>query len=634
MDLLSQINDPADLRKLPPSKLQPLADEIREYMIEVLSKIGGHTGASLGPVELILGMHYVFNTPQDKLVFDIGHQAYAHKIVTGRRDRFPTIRQYDGLSGFLRREESPYDVFNAAHAGTSISAALGIAAARDLKNEDFDVVAFIGDAGLTAGMALEGINQVGHLKKRMIILLNDNEMSISPNVGALAGYLNRIRTARPYNEFKHEVEEWLKSIPAVGEMMLSRAKAVKDTLARAFIPGSLWEELGLKYMGPINGHDINTIIQTFEDAKKEEGPVLIHALTVKGKGYEPAERDKCAWHGTSAFEISTGKFIKEPATAPTYTAVFAQATVDLMKEDERIVAITAAMPDGTGLNKVMQAFPERTYDVAIAEQHAVTYAAGMATEGLKPIVAIYSTFLQRAYDQIFHDVVLMDLDVTFALDRGGVAGADGPTHHGLMDFAYLRPMTNFVIMAPKDENELRHMMKTAVEYNGPASVRYPRGNGLGVPMDDEIHALEIGKAEILREGTDVAILGIGSEVGHCVKASDKLAADGIAATVVNARFVKPLDEELILALARSHGAIVTVEDHYLMGGFGSAVMELLEQHRLNDVRVLRLGFPDKLIEHGTQSLLLAKYGLDADGIYSRVKEFAASRFSFTPVYGK
>ncbi|HKG20906.1 MAG TPA: transketolase C-terminal domain-containing protein, partial [Blastocatellia bacterium] len=367
---------------------------------------------------------------------------------------------------------------------------------------------------------------------------------------------------------------------------------------------------------------------------KEEGPVLIHALTVKGKGYEPAERDKCAWHGTSAFEISTGKFIKEPATAPSYTAVFAQAAIDLMGRDERIVAITAAMPDGTGLNKVMQAFPERTYDVAIAEQHAVTYAAGMATEGLKPIVAIYSTFLQRAYDQIFHDVVLMDLDVTFALDRGGVAGADGPTHHGLMDFAYLRPMSGFVIMAPKDENELRHMMKTAVDFNGPASVRYPRGNGLGVPMDDEIHALEIGKAEILREGTDVAILGIGSEVHYCMKASDRLASDGIAATVVNARFVKPLDEELILALARSHGAIVTVEDHYLTGGFGSAVMELLEQHRMSDVRVLRLGFPDKLIEHGPQNLLLAKYGLDADGIYSRVKEFATSRFSFTPVYSK
>ena len=634
MKLLQQINDPADLRQLPPSKLQPLADEIREYMIETLSKIGGHTGASLGPVELLVALHYAFDTPRDKLVIDIGHQAYSHKIITGRRDQFPTIRQYNGLSGFLRREESPYDVFNAAHAGTSISSALGIAAARDLKGEDFNVIAFIGDAGLTAGMALEGINQVGHLKTKMIIMLNDNEMSISPNVGALSGYLNRIRTARPYNELKHEVEEWLKSIPAVGEMMLSGARAVKDTLARAFIPGALWEELGLKYMGPINGHDITTILKTLEEAKKEDGPVLIHALTVKGKGYEPAERDKAAWHGTSAFEISSGKFIKEKATAPTYTSVFAQATIDLMKADDRIVAITAAMPDGTGLSKVMSEFPDRTYDVAIAEQHAVTFAAGMATEGLKPVAAIYSSFLQRAFDQIFHDVVLMGLDVTFALDRAGVAGADGPTHHGLMDFAYLRPMPGFVIMAPKDENELRHMLKTAIEYNGPASVRYPRGNGLGVPMDEEIHALEIGKAEILRDGTDVAIIGIGTQVSYCAQAAERLAAEGLNPTVVNARFVKPLDAELILALARSHGAIVTVEDHNLMGGFGSAVMELLEENRLSEVRVLRMGFPDKLIEHASQSLLLAKYGLDADGIYLRVKEFVASRFSFEPVYSK
>jgi 1-deoxy-D-xylulose-5-phosphate synthase len=632
MELLPKINDPADLRKLPQSKLQQVADELREYMIDVLSKIGGHTGASLGPVELILGLHYAFDTPRDKLVFDIGHQAYSHKILTGRRDEFPTIRQYNGISGFLRREESDYDVFNAAHAGTSISSALGIATARDLKKEDFNVIAFIGDAGLTAGMALEGINQVGHLKKRMIILLNDNEMSISPNVGALAGYLNRIRGARPYNEFKHEIEELLKAIPAVGEMVLSRAKAIKDTIAAAFIPGALWEELGLKYMGPINGHDIHSILATLEEAKKAEGPVLIHALTVKGKGYEPAERDKAAWHGTSGFEIATGKFIKEPSTAPSYTAVFAQATIDLMKQDERIVAITAAMPDGTGLSKVMKEFPDRTFDVAIAEQHAVTFCAGMATEGMKPIAAIYSTFLQRAYDQVYHDVMLMGLDVTFALDRGGVVGADGPTHHGLTDYSYLRPMPGLVVMAPKDENELRHMLKTAVYYDGPASVRYPRGNGLGVTMDPEITALEMGKAEILREGRDVAILGIGSEVYHCMKAADKLAAAGISATVVNARFVKPLDADLILALARSHGFVVTAEDHYLMGGFGSAVMEMLEQNRLQEVRVMRFGFPDKIIEHASQSLLLAKYGLDGDGIFSRVKEFVESKFKFMQVY--
>ncbi|MFL6216380.1 MAG: 1-deoxy-D-xylulose-5-phosphate synthase [Blastocatellia bacterium] len=632
MNLLKQINDPADMRKLPVSKLQPLADEIREYMIETLSKIGGHTGASLGPVELIIALHYAFETPRDKLVFDIGHQAYAHKIITGRRDQFPTIRQYNGLSGFLRREESDYDVFNAAHAGTSISSALGIAAARDIKGEDFDVIAFIGDAGLTAGMALEGINQVGHLKSKMIILLNDNEMSISPNVGALAGYLNRIRTARPYNEFKHEVEEWLKAIPAVGEMMLSGARALKDTLAAAFIPGALWEELGLKYMGPINGHDINSILTTLEAAKQIEGPVLIHALTVKGKGYEPAERDKAAWHGTSAFEIASGKFIKEPATAPSYTATFADATIDIMKEDPRVVAITAAMPDGTGVSKVMKAFPERTFDVAIAEQHAVTFAAGMATEGLKPICAIYSSFLQRAYDQIFHDVVLMDLDVTFALDRAGVAGADGPTHHGLMDFGYLRGMPRVVVMAPKDENELRHMMKTAVLHNGPAAVRYPRGNGFGVPMDEEIKQLEIGKAEILRHGTDVAIIGIGTQVHYCEKAAERLAAEGLNPTVVNARFVKPLDADLILALARSHGSIVTVEDHYVQAGFGSAVMELLEEKGVHDVRVMCLGFPDKLIEHASQSTLLAKYGLDADGIYNRVREFVAAKYSFEAAY--
>jgi 1-deoxy-D-xylulose-5-phosphate synthase len=628
MNLLKQINDPADLRKLPANKLQPLADEIREYMIETLSKIGGHTGASLGPVELILAMHYVFQTPKDKIVFDIGHQAYAHKIITGRRDQFPTIRQYDGISGFLKRDESEYDVFNAAHAGTSISAALGIAAARDLKNENFDVVAFIGDAGLTAGMALEGINQVGHLKKKMIILLNDNEMSIAPNVGALSGYLNRIRGAKPYHELKHEVEEWVKMIPAVGEKMIAGVRALKDALASQIIPGALWEELGLKYMGPINGHDFNSIIKTLEAAKAEDGPVLIHALTVKGKGYEPAERDKAAWHGTSAFEISTGKFIKEPATAPSYTAVFADATIDLMRQDERIVAITAAMPDGTGVSKVMKEFPDRTFDAAIAEQHAVTFAAGLATEGYKPISAIYSTFLQRAYDQIFHDVVLMDLDVTFALDRGGVAGADGPTHHGLMDFGYLRHMPGFVVMAPKDENELRHMLKTAVYFNGPASLRYPRGNGLGVTMDEEIKALEIGKAEILREGSDLAILGIGTQVSYCLKAADRLALEGINATVVNARFVKPLDEELILALARTHGSIVTVEDHYLMTGFGSAVLELLEQHKVYDCRVKCLGFADKLIEHGSQGLLLAKYGLDGDGIYSSARDFMASKYGF------
>jgi 1-deoxy-D-xylulose-5-phosphate synthase len=603
-------------------------------MIECLSKTGGHTGASLCPVELIVGLHYGLDTPRDKLVFDIGHQAYSHKILTGRRDMFPTIRQYEGLSGFLKREESEYDVFDAAHAGTSISAALGIASARDIKNEDYNVVAFIGDAGLSVGMALEAINQVGHLKKRMIIILNDNEMSISPNVGAIAGYLNRIRGARPFNELKHEIEEVIRAIPAVGEMMFTRAKALKDLLAAAFIPGAFWEELGLKYMGPINGHDINSILQTLDAAKNEEGPVLIHAITTKGKGYEPAETDKPAWHGTSGFEISTGKFVKEKNPGPSYTSIFADATLEMMSQDDRIVAITAAMPDGTGLSKVMKVYPERVFDVAIAEQHAVTFAAGMATEGLKPIAAIYSSFLQRAFDQAFHDVALMGLDVTFAIDRAGCVGADGPTHHGMMDFSFLRPLPGFVIMAPRDENELRHMMKTAVYYDGPASVRYPRGCGKGIPIDAEMRELEIGKAEILIEGSDVAIIGIGEEVNFCLGAAKRLEDDGIRPTVVNARFVKPLDEELILTLAKSHGYLITVEDHNLIYGFGSAVIELIEDHHLTDVTVHRIGFPDKFIEHGTQQLLLAKYGLDADGIYTRVKELLAGKLTLRGAYVK
>jgi len=624
MNLLKTINDPKDLRNLPVSKLPQLADEVREYMIEVLSKLGGHTGASLGAVELVIALHYAFDTPRDRLIWDVGHQAYAHKILTGRRDQFPTIRQYDGLSGFLRREESIYDVFNAAHAGTSISAALGIATARDQLGEDYHVVAIIGDGGLTAGMAMEAINQAGHLQKRLIIVLNDNEMSIAPNVGAVAGYLNRIRGGQSYNEIKAEIEEILRSIPAVGDIMFKSAKKLKDAISRAFVPGVLAEELGLRYKGPINGHDIKALLNIFEEAKKETHPVLIHVLTKKGKGYEPAEKDPYLWHGTSPFEISTGRFIKEPSTAPTYTSVFSKTVIELMEQDERIVAITAAMPDGTGLNKVMEAFPDRTYDVGIAEQHAVTFAAGLSTEGIKPIAAIYSTFLQRAYDQIYHDVCLMDLPVTFALDRAGLVGADGPTHHGVFDFAYLRPMPNMVVMAPKDENELRHMLKTAIETPHPTAVRYPRGSGVGAPLDDELRLLEIGKAEIVREGSEIAILGIGAMVYPSLRAAEKLAQQGINATVVNARFVKPLDADLIMALARSHSRIVTVEDHYLAGGFGSAVMELLEQHGHSTTRVMRLGLPDVILPHGSPKLLYAKYGLDADGIYRRIKDFIES----------
>jgi 1-deoxy-D-xylulose-5-phosphate synthase len=622
--LLSSIDDPKDLRKLPPAKLPQVAEEIREYMIEVLSKIGGHTAASLGPVELAIALHYCFDTPRDRLVWDVGHQAYSHKILTGRRDRFPTVKQHGGISGFLRREESEYDVFNAGHAGTSLSAAMGMATARDIKGENFHVVAVIGDGGLTAGMAMEALNHAGHDKRRLIVVLNDNEMSIAPNVGAVSGYLNRIRGGQPYNTIKDEIEEVLKSIPGVGELRFKSAKLVKDAISRAFVPGVLAEELGFRYYGPINGHDTEALLEVFNEVKGLDHPVLIHTLTMKGKGYEPAERDPYSWHGTTPFDIATGAFVKPKATAPSYTQVFAETTVRLMEADPNVVAITAAMPDGTGLNKVSPRFPDRVIDVGIAEQHAVTLAAGMALEGIRPICAIYSTFLQRAFDQVAHDVCLMDIPVAFAIDRGGLVGADGPTHHGLLDFTYLRSLPNMIVMAPKDENELARMLKTAVYAGHPAAVRFPRGNGVGVAMDETLEAVEIGKGELLREGLDVAIVAIGHMVPEAVAAAERLAAEGINAAVVNARFVKPLDEELLLALADTVGSIVTVEDHFLAGGFGSALLELFEARGRSHVRVSRIGVPDGVHQHGTIELLRARFGLDADGIATRVRELIAS----------
>jgi 1-deoxy-D-xylulose-5-phosphate synthase len=622
--LLATIDDPKDLRKLPPSKLPQLASEIREYMIEVLSKIGGHTAASLGPVELALTLHYCFDTPRDRLVWDVGHQAYSHKIITGRRDRFPTINQNQGLSGFLRREESEYDVFNAGHAGTSISAALGMATARDIKGEDFHVVAVIGDGGLTAGMAMEAFNQAGHDKRRLVVVLNDNEMSIAPNVGAVSGYLNRIRGGQPYNTIKDEIEELLKSIPGVGDALFKSAKLVKDAISRAFVPGVLAEELGFRYYGPINGHDTDALIEVFNEVKHLDHPVLVHTLTKKGKGYEPAERDPYSWHGTTPFDIATGAFVKSKASAPTYTQVFAETTLKLMETDELVVAITAAMPDGTGLNKVSPRFPERVVDVGIAEQHAVTLAAGMALEGIKPICAIYSTFLQRAYDQVVHDVCLMDIPVAFAIDRGGLVGADGPTHHGLLDFTYLRSLPNMVVMSPKDENELARMLKTAVDLTHPAAVRFPRGNAMGVAIEDPLVAVEVGKGELVRDGRDAAIVAIGHMVGPAEEAAERLAAEGLDVAVMNARFVKPLDEEMLLALADTTGCLVTVEDHFLAGGFGSAVLELLEARGRSHVRVTRIGVPDGVHQHGPPELLRARFQLDADGIVARTKELIAA----------
>ncbi|MGB7925417.1 MAG: 1-deoxy-D-xylulose-5-phosphate synthase [Pyrinomonadaceae bacterium] len=622
MKLLQTINSPADLRRLRPEQLQQVADEIRQYILETMARIGGHTGASLGAVELAVALHYAFDTPRDRVVWDVGHQAYAHKILTERRDQLPTIKQYGGISGFLRRDESEYDTFGAGHASTSLSAALGMAIARDRKNETHHVCAIIGDASLQGGMAMEAINQAGHLKTRLIVLLNDNEMSIAPAVGAFTGYLNRIREAQGYHRFKDEVGETLLSIPGWGERLHHAAKTVKDALAAAVLPGALVNELGFKYIGYVDGHNPRALVQALEEAKQvKDSPVIVHALTIKGKGFPSKEKNYYAWHATGPFDLATGVPVKPKATAPAYTTVFGQTMCELMAKDEKIVALTAAMPDGTGIDKVLEKFPDRAFDVGIAEQHAVTFSGGMACEGLKPVAAIYSTFLQRAFDQVMHDICLQNLNVTFVLDRAGIVGGDGPTHHGLLDIAYLRPMPNMVVMAPKDEAELRDMLLTAIEHPGPAALRFPRGNGMGVPIDREPQALEMGKAELLRDGGDVAIVAYGSMVYPSLRAADQLAGEGIETTVVNARFVKPLDAGLLLALARTKRLIVTVEDAYLAGGFGSAVMELLEENGLLDkVRVVRMGVPDRIVTHGDPKLLLAKYGLDADGIYTRVKE--------------
>ncbi len=626
MELLQTINSPADLRRLPLDLLPQVAAEIRQYIIETMSRVGGHTGASLGAIELAVALHYAFDTPVDRLVWDVGHQAYAHKILTARRDQLATIKQYGGLSGFLKREESEYDTFGAGHASTSISAALGMAKARDIQKESHHVCAIIGDASLPGGMAMEAINQAGHLKTRLIVLLNDNEMSIAPAVGALTGYLNRIREAQSYHRFKDEVGETLLSVPSLGERLHHAAKTVKDALAAAVLPGALVNELGFKYIGYVDGHNPRALVAALREAQQvTDGPVLVHALTVKGKGYAPAEKNRYKWHASGPFDIATGKGLKSASNASAYTAVFGETLCELMAKDERIVALT----DGTGVDLALEKFPERSFDVGIAEQHAVTFSAGLACEGLKPVAAIYSTFLQRGFDQVMHDVCLQNLNVTFALDRAGIVGGDGPTHHGLLDIAYLRPLPNMIAMAPKDEAELRDMLLTAIEHTGPAAIRYPRGNGVGVPIDRAPQLLEIGKGEILRDGgsrsdraaCEVAIIAYGSMVYPSLKAAEHLAADKIEATVVNARFVKPLDAELLLALARNVRLLVTVEEAYLAGGFGAAVMELLEENGLQDrVRVVRMGVPDRFVTHGDAKLLLAKYGLDADGIYTRVKE--------------
>ena len=622
MTLLEKISSPADLRRIPEEALPDVAEELRRFLLASVSRTGGHLASGLGALELTLALHYVFDTPRDQLVWDVGHQCYPHKVITGRRERFHTLRTYGGMSGFLKREESEFDTFNAGHASTSISAALGMAVARDLNDEDYRVVAVIGDGGLTGGLAMEGLNQAGYLGRRLMIILNDNEMSISPNVGALQGYLNRILHGQPYRRLKDDVERFLLAIPRVGEGMLKLAKQAEQMAKQLIVPGVLFEELGFKYVGPINGHSMPQLLATLREFRDHPHPVLVHVVTRKGKGYEPAEADPVFWHGATPFSVETGEVAKKKPGPPSYTKVFADTLTELGRREPRVVAITAAMPEGTGLDVFAKAMPDRFFDVGICEQHAVTFAAGLATHGLRPVVAIYSTFLQRAYDQIFHDVCLMHLPVVFALDRGGLVGADGPTHHGVFDLSFMRVFPEMVVMAPKDEDELRHMLATALAHNRASALRYPRGNGYGVEMKGAPRPLPIGKAEVLRHGRDGLVWAIGTMATEALRAADRLAAeDGPDLTVVNARFVKPLDAELLAAQLVPGTRIMTVEENALAGGFGSAVGEAVAALKVPGVTVECLGVPDEYQPHGSQEILRARLDLDVEGIVRRARAF-------------
>ena len=635
--ILDSIESPEQLRALTTEQMQQLAEEIRREIIEKVSVKGGHLAPNLGVVELTMALHYVFDTPKDLLVWDIGHQAYVHKLLTGRRDRFHTIRQFGGLSGYLRREESPYDVFGASHASTSISAALGLAAARDLRGEQSKVVAIIGDGALTGGMALEAINNAGSLKKNLIVVLNDNEKSISDNVGAIHHYLGKVRqmqTSRSYQRLREMAKGSIEKLPMVGDKAREAAGRAEMSFKNFVLhskSGMIFEELGFKFFGPFDGHDIPLLLDVFENIKQIEGPVMVQVVTKKGKGWEYAEEDSTKWHGPGAFDYTTGIIKKNAADPPTYTDIFAKTLVNLAEEDTSIVGITAAMAEGTGLKKMHQCLPERYFDVGIAEQHAVTFAAGLAVGGMRPVVAIYSTFMQRAYDQVIHDVCMQDLHVVFAMDRAGIVGEDGPTQHGVFDIAFMRAIPNMKVMAPKDENELRHMLYTALYMDGPVSLRYPRGKGIGVPLDSDLRTLEIGKAELLSPATlelaeqqECAILAFGSTVAPAEVAAKELAEEGISVAVVNARWAKPLDEELVIRLAKGTRRLVTIEDHVMAGGFGSAVLELLERRDIHNVDVKVVGCPDKLIEHGAPSILKELYGLSSSHLKDVVREMVRS----------
>ncbi len=623
MAYLDSIQTPDDLNGLDIPALESLAEEIRGFLVETVSSTGGHLAPNLGIVELTLALHKVFNTSRDRIVWDVGHQAYVHKVLTGRKDRFHTLRQYGGISGFPRVDESPHDAFGVGHSSTSISAALGIATARDMTGEDYKVLAVIGDGAMTGGISFEGLNNAGAAKRDLVVVLNDNRMSISPNVGALARYLTQVISTPLYNRIKEDIWELTGKLPRGSKRIRQVIHRIEEGLKSMMTPGSLFERLGFRYFGPINGHDLGQLLRIFQETRKLHGPILVHVITMKGKGYKFAEEDATKFHGLGSFCPETGT--TKSKQAPAYTEVFGRTLVDLAGRDDRIVGITAAMADGTGLVHMAKAYPDRFFDVGIAEQHAVTFAAGMALHGLKPVVAIYSTFLQRALDQVIHDVALQNLPVVFVLDRGGLVGEDGPTHHGSFDLSYLRFIPNFVVMSPKDENELRDMLWTAVRYEkGPVALRYPRGVSFGLKPQTEYAEIPIGKGEVLREGRDLAILAVGDRVYPAVRLAETLDERGVSARVINARFIRPLDRDLIAETANQFNLIVTIENNARVGGFGSAVGEMLADLNANHVKLKRIGLPDRFVPHGMLCDLFKEVGLDENGLLTAVEKAIAS----------
>ncbi|MDI6783313.1 MAG: 1-deoxy-D-xylulose-5-phosphate synthase [bacterium] len=621
---LSEIQSPQDIKSFTLPELEALTQQLREKIISTVAVTGGHLASSLGTVELIVALHYVFNAPKDQIIWDVGHQAYAHKLLTGRYAQFHTLRHYGGLCGFPYRDESEFDVFTTGHASTSISAALGIACARDAMQENYAVIAVIGDGGMTGGMAFEALNNAGHLKKNLMVILNDNEMSISPNVGGIAAYLNRIITDHHYNVAQKKVTDFMKKIPTVGDTMVFLKKRLEEFVKGLVSKGVIFEELGFRFVGPVEGNNLPLLLDTFKKIKEFKGPILIHVVTKKGKGYAPAEQNPVIWHGASSFNVDTGEFDEDGYVS--YTDVFADAITELAKENEKIVAITAAMASGTGLKKFAQLFPDRFYDVGIAEQHAVTFAAGLALKGLRPVVAIYSTFLQRAFDQLVHDVGIQNLPVIFAIDRAGLVGGDGMTHQGIFDLSYLRMIPNMTVMVPKDEQELRVMLATAIKYtHGPIAIRYPREQVTNITphsalRNQQSDLIPIGKAEVIRQGnSSLALLAVGTMVYPSLAAAEELEKEtGISATVVNMRFVKPIDTDLFRQLAEKTKMLVTIEENVITGGFGSAVAECLKKNKMDGFTLISIGLPDEFPPHGARSLLLQKYGLTTAGIKQKI----------------